>query len=97
MTAWPPTIMYLTALALKSFNRSSKSEVICAARLLGMDVNRHLPGSLKNRVRTETLPVFDVKRPVQIGQLAVAFHREIRVGRIHMIVAEFSVSEAASG
>jgi hypothetical protein len=80
MTAWPPTIMYLTALALKSFNRSLKSEVIGAAWLLGMDVDNHLPGSLKNRARTEALPIIHVKRPVHIGQLAVAFHHEISVG-----------------
>ena len=96
MTACPPTIIYLTALALKSFNRSSKSEVIGAAWLLRMDVHDHLPCRLENCPRTKALPVTDVKRPVHIGQLAVAFHHKVGVGRIHVIGADFSLAEVVS-
>jgi hypothetical protein len=58
-----------------------------------MDVHDHLPCSLENRVRTEALPVIDVKRPVHIGQLAVALHHEIAVGPVHVIGVEFSLAE----
>jgi len=45
-----------------------------------MDVNDHLPWRLENRMRTEALPVFDVKRAVYIGRFAVALHHKIGVG-----------------
>jgi hypothetical protein len=39
-------------------------------------IDYHLPGSLEDSLRSETLPVRDVERPVHIAEAAVAFHFE---------------------
>jgi len=41
-----------------------------------MDIHYHLPGSLKYRRRSETLPVLDVELAVEFAHATVAFHHK---------------------
>jgi hypothetical protein len=64
---------------LKMLKSSSKSEFINFAGATPMCIDRHLPGRLEDRLRTQALPVLDVERPVHFGNSPVPFHHEDRL------------------
>jgi hypothetical protein len=64
------------AISMKMLNSSPKSECIGAAGTLRMGIHYHLPGSLKYRRRSETLPVLDVELAVELAHAPVAFHHK---------------------
>jgi len=48
-----------------------------------MRVNHHLPGSLKNRRRTEALPVCNVEFAAEFAQPAMPLHHEFLRYLVH--------------
>src|ERR1035437_7957950 len=78
ITAWPPTMRYLTPFSLKMLNSSSKPEFIASVGAVPMCIDRHLPRRREDRLRTQALPILDVERPVHPGNSPVSFHHEYR-------------------
>jgi hypothetical protein len=66
ITAYPPTMRYLTSLALKILNSSSKSEFMRTAGRERVCVDGHLPGSLEYCRGAEALPVSYVEGAVHV-------------------------------
>src|ERR1022692_3807381 len=78
MTACPPTMRNLTPFSLKMLNSSSKSEFIASGGAAPLCIDRHLPGRVEDRLRTQALPVLDVERAVHPGNTSVPFRHEFR-------------------
>jgi hypothetical protein len=85
MTAWPPTTRYLTPVAVKRLNSSSKSEFIFATGFARVGVDYQLPGGLEDGGGAETLPIGDVERTIHVGEASVALHDEGWGGVLHAV------------
>jgi len=70
-----PKMVFLafpTLLALKSFNRSLKSEFTNIDTYHAPGVDDHFPGGIHPRLGLLRLPVLDVKRSVHLAESSVA-------------------------
>jgi len=74
MRAYPPISRYLTLLALKSLNRSLKSELTNIVALNPPGVLDKLPGSLKANLGRKRGPEFTIERTIQTLEFSFTFY-----------------------
>jgi hypothetical protein len=65
----------VTRLALKSLNRSLKSELTNIAAFAPCRVDNQFPGRVEARLSRLVLPKLQIKRPIKLAQFAMLFDK----------------------